>query len=61
MYRHDCPYDWQILCLTTVGYLFTILFTYSGFACLIGGTLWAADVVPKIRRAWGQIRAGGSS
>ena len=58
MYRPDCEADWHFLCLSLTGWLFTIIFTYTGFACLIGGTVWAADLVPKIRRAWRDLRGG---
>lgn len=41
MYRSDCPYSVHnfggILCLSLVGWLFTIVFTYTGFACMIAG------------------------
>eukprot|EP01023_Acetabularia_acetabulum_P010735 TRINITY_DN14892_c0_g1_i1.p4 TRINITY_DN14892_c0_g1~~TRINITY_DN14892_c0_g1_i1.p4 ORF type:complete len:136 (-),score=18.91 TRINITY_DN14892_c0_g1_i1:593-1000(-) len=56
MYRDDnCPYA-DIRCLSLVGWLVTIVFTYSGFACLIIGTLWSANMVGKIKVAWSKIR-----
>lgn len=41
MYRDDCPYSVKgitgILCLTLVGWLFTIIFTYLGFGFMLTG------------------------
>ncbi|KNC77605.1 hypothetical protein SARC_09937 [Sphaeroforma arctica JP610] len=56
MYRSGCTSHWHILCLSKVGFWFTIVFTYSGFALLVVGTVWASNVVPKIRKAWRRIR-----
>ncbi|KAK9813126.1 hypothetical protein WJX72_009501 [[Myrmecia] bisecta] len=60
MYRPDCDHSARhlggITCLSLVGWLFTIVFTYLGFACLIAGVLWGADIHIKLRRAWRDIR-----
>ena len=55
MYKPDCESKLYFPCLSITGWFFTIIFTYTGFACLIGGTVWAADLVPKIKHAWKNI------
>lgn len=60
MYRPGCPKHegfGAITCLSLVGFFVTILSTYLGFACMIIGTLWAADLGTKIRLMWKRIRA----
>lgn len=50
----------RIACLSTVGFVFTILFTYSGFILLAIATMWNADITKKIRNfreKWKEIRA----
>jgi len=45
--------------LSIIGVLFTICFTYLGFACLFVGTLWNANIVKKlkqIRARWTEMR-----
>jgi len=57
-YREDCPTE-QMSCLSTVGILFTIVFTYSGFALLVIGTLWNANIMDKLkdfRAEWRRLR-----
>eukprot|EP01134_Creolimax_fragrantissima_P004789 CFRG4789T1 len=56
MYRSNCKSHWRILCLSQIGFWFTIVFTYSGFACLVIGTIWASNVLPKIKKAWRRLR-----
>jgi len=60
MYRAHCKYSTHglsgIRCLSLVGWLFTIVFTYLGFALLIAGMFWSIDMVKKIRLAWANIR-----
>lgn len=60
MYREDCPYSVKgftgILCLTLVGWLFTIVCTYSGFAAMLTGVFWGADLHIKLPKAYGDIR-----
>jgi len=51
-------------CLSTVGVLFTIVFTYTGFLLLVVGTMWNANICDKLkdfRTQWRRIRAGDSS
>lgn len=55
MYRPNCDVD-GIRCLSTIGWVFTVLFTYSGFACLVVGTLWSADLHLKIKKAYNLAR-----
>jgi hypothetical protein len=46
--------------LSMIGWLFTIFFTYFGFALLIVGTMWNANIIDKckdVRRKWRQLRA----
>jgi hypothetical protein len=60
MYRPHCNHSVKrfggIYCLSVVGWLFTIVFTYLGFACMILGVFWAADLGRKVRVAWRQLR-----
>ncbi len=46
--------------LSTIGVLFTIVATYSGFILLASGTLWNANIMSKvkvIKAKWRQLRA----
>lgn len=57
MYRDDCgPLHGLhgILCLSTTGWLFTIVFTYSGFIAMVTGVLWSANIHHTIRKFWGE-------
>lgn len=60
MYRPHCGHSERrlggITCLSVTGWLFTIIFTYTGFACMMIGVFWAADMQVKIARAWKGIR-----
>ena len=38
-------------CLSGIGAT-CLLATYVGFACLISGVLWSADVTRKLRDGW---------
>lgn len=52
--------DENLTHLSTVGILFTILATYSGFVMLAVGTLWNAEILKKlgsIRDRWNELRA----
>lgn len=45
--------------LSPMGVLFTIVFTYLGFVCLMIGTLWNANICQKlreIRTQWNELR-----
>lgn len=65
MYRPDCPHSVHglqgITCLTLVGWLFTIVFTYSGFAFMVAGVVWGADLHIKLPKAYADIRRARSS
>lgn len=50
MFRPGCSPD-GITCLSVVGWIFTIVCTYSGFICLFVGVLWSADVHKKFAAA----------
>ncbi len=52
--------DENLTHLSTIGILFTIVCTYSGFILLAVGTLWNANIMSKIkviRSKWRQLRA----
>jgi hypothetical protein len=42
------------------GWMFTIVFTYSGFAALVVGVLWGAHIHVKLGAAWTDIRRAAS-
>lgn len=42
--------------LSAMGQLFTLGFTYSGFALLTTGTLWNASLLAKLARKWSALR-----
>ncbi len=51
--------DENLTNLSTIGILFTIVCTYSGFILLAFGTLWNANIMSKlviIRARWRQLR-----
>jgi len=58
-YRPNCE-DEDMACLSVVGWLFTIVFTYTGFIMLFVATMWNAKICEKlreIRRKWAELRA----
>lgn len=57
-YRPDC-HEETYACLSVVGWLFTVVFTYLGFALLVVGTMWNANICDKIqdfRDKWAELR-----
>lgn len=49
----------RVACLTPVGIVFTLLFTYTGFVLLATATLWNANITEKLkamRQKWHEIR-----
>jgi len=59
-YRPHCPHE-NVSCLSPIGVVFTIIFTYTGFILLFIGTMWNANLVHKlkeIRRQWRLLRQG---
>lgn len=59
MYRHDCSAQFGIpdfSCLSTVGWIITVVCTYTGYICMIVGMLWAVEIKKKIITAFRQIR-----
>lgn len=59
MYKKHCGETFQ--CLTFIGFLFSVVLTYAGFALLTVSSLWNANFVQKllkIRDHWGEIQKG---
>lgn len=59
MYRDDCDSVRGLrglLCLTLTGWLFTIVFTYAGFASLMASVVWGSNLPSTLRAAWKQSR-----
>jgi len=57
-YREGCPTE-DMGCLSPVGWLFTIVATYTGFTLLVIGTLWNANICDKLkdlRAEWRRLR-----
>ena len=59
MYRPGCGHA-DVRCLSGIGAT-CLLATYVGFACLISGVLWSADVPRKLRDGGGGERPGATS
>lgn len=59
-YIHSTTCTTEVMrCLTKVGWVFTVAFTYLGFFLLIVGTLWNSNIVSKMklfRAKWRQLR-----
>ena len=56
MYRPYCMHK-DVRCLTGLG-VACVLATYGGFACLIVGVLWSANMYKKVRDGWRRARSG---
>lgn len=57
-YRSNCPKE-NVTCLSAVGWIFTIICTYTGFVLLFIGTMWNANFVQKIKQVkeeWKRLR-----
>ena len=57
-YRAGC-HDETFRCLSSVGVVFTILCTYTGFGLLMAGSMWNADLLGKLsamREKWRELR-----
>jgi len=57
-YRSDC-HEETFKCLSVIGWLFTVAFTYFGFALLVVGTMWNANICEKLqdfRDKWAELR-----
>jgi len=48
-YRPHCKHQ-NITCLAFTGFLFTIIFTYSGFFLLFWGSMWNANMLTKLKQ-----------
>jgi len=62
-YRPGCESE-NVTCLSVVGVFFTIIMTYLGFAFLVVGSLWNANICEKLREIrikWREIRTGEST
>jgi len=58
-YRANCEQE-NVTCLSTIGWLFTIVCTYSGFILLFWGTMWNANIMNKLRdikKQWQALRS----
>ena len=42
----------SFFCLTPVGWLFAIFFTYTGFGLMVSSILWSTNLIGKLHRAW---------
>lgn len=42
-------------CLSVTGWIFQLA-TWTGFALMISGIVWQADLIPKLRAAWRDIK-----
>jgi len=57
-YRSGCEAE-NMSCLSFTGWLFTVIFTYTGFILLFIGSMWNANIVSKfkeIRTRWRELR-----
>jgi len=57
-YRPDCE-DETFRCLSVLGWIFTVVLTYLGFAFLVVGTMWNANICDKVqdfRDKWSELR-----
>jgi len=62
-YRSNCETE-DMECLSAVGWIFTVVCTYSGFAILFFATMWNAKICEKIkdfRQKWRELRAGANA
>jgi len=58
-YRPNCNQE-NVTCLSAIGWIFTIVCTYSGFILLFCGTMWNANLLHKLReikRQWQALRS----
>jgi hypothetical protein len=58
-YRSGCE-DEDMACLSVVGWLFTVVATYTGFTLLFIATMWNAKICEKLkdfRRKWAELRS----
>lgn len=59
-YEPGCPTE-NISCLSAVGWIFTIVCTYTGFTFLVVGSMWNANICDKLsnfREKWNELRDG---
>jgi len=56
---NDCVHHETMSHLSMIGWLFTIIFTYTGFIFLASGVMWNANILKKlkvIRQTWRELR-----
>jgi len=58
MYKKKCEGS-NAKCLTSMGWLFTVFFTWTGYACLFVGVFWAIDIHKKIKAQYAAVRNAG--
>ena len=56
MYRSSCEHA-DVRCLSVTGFTF-LMFTYVGFACMLGGVLVSTGAARKLSSGWRRIRRG---
>jgi len=57
-YQANCDAEF-VVCLSSVGWVFTIFATYIGFVILMWGSMWNANLVDKLlalRAKWRELR-----
>jgi len=57
-YKENCGSE-EMQCLSVIGWLFTIVATYTGFTLLAVATLWNANICDKLkdmRAEWRRLR-----
>jgi hypothetical protein len=57
-YVDNCGSE-TMACLSAVGWIFTVVLTYTGFIFIAVGTLWNANMIDKcklIRKKWAELR-----
>lgn len=64
-YRADCAAEVEgFVCLSAVGWLFTVVATYAGSVALFAASMWNARLckqISKIRQQWSKIRGDSCS
>lgn len=59
-YKEGC-HEETFHCLNTLGWVFTVVFTYLGFTLLMVSSFWNANICEKIsnfKAKWDELRSG---
>lgn len=56
MYRSNCDHA-DVRCLSVTGFTF-LMFTYVGFACMLGGVFVSTGAAGKLSNGWRRVRRG---